>query len=436
MRDLHAYRSLVASAVAKMAIELLPAVHARVSEERAAATYKWLARECDASADAAKRALADYVKDKGEQVAAVYCVAGWRDNAMAVELASQAQLAARCEAMSPLTCVHVYSVAPALPRDAAEVLAAEREQAGHMFTRETFARADENGGVRCGAVTKAEPWTAAAANAAVAAPASVPTAQAKAKATPKPAPSTAPKPAAAAAPKPAAAASKPPEAKPKGKGIPLGGSFAKSRMANMFKKAPPKKAPVKTAEAAPAPPPPEDSSDEEEDDGVQAKRPRKKGATIISDDEEEEEAPAYDRDDVPMAEAEEEPAAAAAPEAAASPGVKRKAAEQEADGAAGCAASGAQEQAAPRKLTKRIKRLVTDFDDEGNEVTKEVYEEVEVDEEPAPAAAAPPKAEKQQATLTDASNVNEDDGKPKPKAKPPKKAPAGQKGIMSFFKKQ
>ena len=65
MRDLHAYRSLVASAVAKMVMELLPAVHARVSEERAAATYKWLARECDASADAAKRALADYVKDKG-----------------------------------------------------------------------------------------------------------------------------------------------------------------------------------------------------------------------------------------------------------------------------------------------------------------------------------------------------------------------------------
>mmetsp|Transcript_26894 Transcript_26894/g.58708 ORF Transcript_26894/g.58708 Transcript_26894/m.58708 type:complete len:524 (-) Transcript_26894:194-1765(-) len=93
--------------------EVLKELQDLVGAESRAISYKWLARQYNLSANAAKRLLYKFADEFKGKVEAMYMVSGWsKDNSHVMQVVRANELEGLRKQLNPLTGLHIYSVAP------------------------------------------------------------------------------------------------------------------------------------------------------------------------------------------------------------------------------------------------------------------------------------------------------------------------------------
>lgn len=99
-------------------------------------SYKWLARQFKVPYDTAKQVLYDYVTRHNKTVKPTFFLSGWTDKTPSshrIRIVSSSALDSAKSELRTVTGMHVYSIAPSVPKDTSDVYNADFMQSDEMF---------------------------------------------------------------------------------------------------------------------------------------------------------------------------------------------------------------------------------------------------------------------------------------------------------------
>ncbi|KAL3143752.1 hypothetical protein ABBQ32_003584 [Trebouxia sp. C0010 RCD-2024] len=107
-----------------------------LSEDLKVISYKWLARKFGLPCNLAKQTLFSFLEQHRGQVKATYLLAGWTNTEPrqhTVQLVDSEHLSTKRSSLDPVTSMHVYSLQPAQPKDASELWNHDAIQTAELF---------------------------------------------------------------------------------------------------------------------------------------------------------------------------------------------------------------------------------------------------------------------------------------------------------------
>lgn len=107
-----------------------------LSEDLKVISYKWLARKFGLPCNLAKQTLFAFLEQHRGKVKATYLLAGWTKTdprQHTVQLVDSEHLSTRRSALDPVTSMHVYSLQPTQPKDASELWNHDAIQTSELF---------------------------------------------------------------------------------------------------------------------------------------------------------------------------------------------------------------------------------------------------------------------------------------------------------------
>lgn len=107
-----------------------------LSEDLKVISYKWLARKFGLPCNLAKQTLFSFLEQHRGKVKATYLLAGWTNTEPrqhTVQLVDSEHLSTKRSSLDPVTSMHVYSLQPAQPKDASELWNHDAIQTAELF---------------------------------------------------------------------------------------------------------------------------------------------------------------------------------------------------------------------------------------------------------------------------------------------------------------
>lgn len=107
-----------------------------LSEELKVISYKWLARKFGLPCNVAKQTLFAFLEQHRGKVKATYLLAGWtttEPRQHTVQLVDSEHLSTRRSSLDPVTSMHVYSLQPTQPKDASDLWNHDAIQTAELF---------------------------------------------------------------------------------------------------------------------------------------------------------------------------------------------------------------------------------------------------------------------------------------------------------------